>query len=474
MSHRLLLLVGCNLALVHLCLVRELASLQYCTELLLLFLTVSFFSGQALGFVWYSRLQSRGRLFSLCWLATPLPALAAFRVAAGYLRASSQKESFYLLAFVYLTSLTAVYSAFLPQAIEADASRSRGLARAYSAELLGSLAGLGILVLLGGNQQLAMTCVYPILVVLLTLRLGYRGRELAAIVLLNGFSLSLFVVADQRSTETYYQLAFKYSEQPRLIFRENSPYQKVEVLQLGDEKLLFLNGVEFFSRGELDDFNFYLSELPARLIRPKNVLIIGSGSMSAVGRIAPFSESATTVELDEAVVRASRLHFGSEHPPEGFEHRVVIDDARRFLRETEEKFDLIILDIPTAFTLQTGTLFTRDFFRLAKTRLTGDGVLSIYLTQPWTRQLELSVAGPILSAVDREFEDMVLLRADDVSNSFVFASDALPFRRADVDRILAQEGRFEQHLFESDLARKEAAKFEPASLHDLRHVWAHQ
>ena len=196
--------------------------------------------------------------------------------------------------------------------------------------------------------------------------------------------------------------------------------------------------------------------------------------MSAVGRIAPFSEMVTTVELDEAVVRASRLHFGSEHPSEGFQHRIVIDDARRYLRESQEEFDLIILDIPTAFTLQTGTLFTRDFFRLAKTRLTSEGVLSIYLTQPWTRHLDLSVAGPIFAAADREFKDLVLLRADDVGNSFVYASDALPFRRGDVDQVLAKEGRFEQHLFESDLARKEAAKFEPASLHDLRHVWAHQ
>ena len=474
MSHRLLFLVGCNLALLQLCLVRELASLQYCTELLLLFLTVSFFVGQALGFAGQRQLRGRGRLLSLFWLAAPLPVLLALRVAAGYLRAASEKETFYLLAFLYLTSLTAVYSAFLPQAIEADINRSRGLARAYSAELLGALAGLAILVVLGGNQQLAMTVVYPLLVVALTFSLGYRGRPLTAVVFVSGLSLGLFLLADTRSTEVYYQLAFRYPERPRLVYCENSPYQKVEVLEVGDDKLLFLNGVEFFSRGELDDFNFYLSELPARLAKPQKVLVIGSGSMSAVGRMAPYTDSITTVELDEAVVRASRAHFAPEHPSQDFHHQVVIDDARRFLRETEEQYDLIILDIPTAFTLQTGTLFTRDFFRLAKTRLSADGVLSIYLTQPWSRHSDLSVAGPILSAVDHEFKDLVLLRADDVSNSFVFASDALPFQRADVDRLLAEQGRFKQHLFESDLVQKEAARFEPASLRDLRHVWAHQ
>lgn len=474
-NHRVLVLVGLNLSLLHLCLLREFAALRYCTEALLLFLLVSFFFGQSLGFLLSSKFRCLRRRWVLVWLALPLPALLVARVLAGYLRSHSEPLPFYLLTFLYLTSLTALYSSFLPQVIDSSADRSTALARAYSAELAGSLLGVLLLMALGSHQTLALTLFYPGLLLLLAAWTAVSRPQLGALALLAFGSSLIFVANDHRSVVAHYRLAFNLPLESRLVFRENSPYQKVEVLDTGQEKMLFLNGVEFFSEGSLDHFNFYLSEVPARLMRPAKVLVIGSGSMSAVGRMSPFADSITTVELDPAVVRASRLHFAPTHPPKDYDHQVVIDDARRFLRKTDQRFDLIVLDVPTAFTLQTGTLFTRDFFSLAKSRLSPNGVVSLYLTQPISERLDYPVAGPILAAVDAEFSDYLLLTAHDASNSFVYASnERLPFDRGSLDRMLASEKRFEQYLFEEDVAHRIAKKFEPASLTNLEHVWRHQ
>ena len=84
------------------------------------------------------------------------------------------------------------------------------------------------------------------------------------------------------------------------------------------------------------------------------------------------------------------------------------------------------------------------------------------------------MAGPILSAADETFQELIALTAFDTGNSFVYASDSLPFQRSDVDRLLGRAGRFNQYLFEEDAVRREAGRWEPASLTNLSHVWAHQ
>lgn len=474
MNRRLLFLVGCNLSFLHLCLLRELASLRYCTELVLLFLLLSFFVGQSLGYALHQRLEGRALYLGLVWLAIPLPVLLCLRSVAGHLRADALSPLFYLLSFLYLASITAVYSAFLPKAITTDETAQRTLAQAYTAELAGSLVGLVLVGLLGSHQGLAMALLYPLSLALLVYWLKLDTRVLVSVVILSGLSLLVYGLGDRKATELYYQTAFDYSDQSRLIFSESSPYQKVDVLDDEGEKILFLNGVQYFSEGDLDSFNFYLSELPARLIKPKRVLFIGAGSMSGVGRVAPFAESVVTVELDPAVIRASREVFAEEHPPENFQHEIVYDDARHFLRHTQERFDLILMDIPTAFTLQTGTLFTREFYQLAKSRLKPQGVLSVYLTQPIKPGENHDVAGPILAALAGEFEEFLLLTARDAQNSFVYASPDLPFQRSDLDRTLGQLGHYQQELFETDIAQREAARWVPASLRNLQHIWEHQ
>ena len=471
---RILFLVGANLSIIHLCLLRELSSLQYCTELVLVFLLTAFFLGQTVGFRLY-RNWTRPRAFAgYLWLTVPLPVLVLLRVGVGHLKGAGLSNLFYPVILVYLGSITALYAVLLPEVVDAEPRDEGSFARAYSSELLGSLFGLGVAGLMIGYDGNPLLFVYPVGVLLIAYFHGVSRKQLAVLLVVASLSGISFSLLNKTSMETYYQYAHGLENRRQLLFARNSAYQRVDVLQVGGDKRLFLNGVEFFSEGQLDDFNYYLSELPARLIRPRSVLIIGSGSMSAVGRMESFARRVTTVELDPLVVQASFQFFSDEPPSSRQEHRIVYDDARHFLRHTKEEFDLIILDIPTAFTLQTGTLFTSDFFQLAKSRLAHRGVLSIYLTQPVKPNGRYEVAGPILSAADETFQEFIALTAFDTGNSFVYASDSLPFQRSDVDRLLGRAGRFNQYLFEEDAVRREAGRWEPASLTNLSHVWAHQ
>src|SRR5262249_42696310 len=83
-----------------------------------------------------------------------------------------------------------------------------------------------------------------------------------------------------------------------------------------------------------------------------------------------------TVELDPAVLRVAKLYFHFQESPR---QRVFLEDGRGFLRRTQRQFDAIFLDAYTqnrygAFIPHH--LVTKEFFTLAASHLTTNGVLA--------------------------------------------------------------------------------------------------
>ena len=62
---------------------------------------------------------------------------------------------------------------------------------------------------------------------------------------------------------------------------------------------------------------------------------------------------------------------------------VVIDDAYRYLEETEEVYDVILVDLPDPNNDALNKLYTNIFYRLCGNHLTQDGVLAVQFTSPY-------------------------------------------------------------------------------------------
>jgi spermidine synthase len=77
------------------------------------------------------------------------------------------------------------------------------------------------------------------------------------------------------------------------------------------------------------------------------------------------------VEIDPAVIKIAQRYFFVEPGPRLKVHE---SDGRQFLRRTERKWDMILLDAYYADTVPF-FLTTREFFALAKSRLSPGGVL---------------------------------------------------------------------------------------------------
>jgi len=187
-----------------------------------------------------------------------------------------------------------------------------------------------------------------------------------------------------------------------LVHEEDSLYQFIQVVERPDgRRLLRLNeGVAVHSLWRRDTvltggvWDAFLA-LPPLLGRPlRSVAILGNAggtTARALGRYYPDAR-VEGVELDPAVSRAGRRYFGLNDNPRLTVHDA---DARPFLRRSEERYDLIVVDayhqpyVPFY-------LATREFFRLARERLAPGGILALNVASvPGDESLLDGIAGTL-------------------------------------------------------------------------------
>jgi len=122
-----------------------------------------------------------------------------------------------------------------------------------------------------------------------------------------------------------------------------------------------------------------LAKLPLEMdSNIKKVLIIGWGSGQTVNEALKYPvEKVTCVEISREVLKAAAW-FSEVNATALVDPRleVIVDDARRYLSETDEKFDLIISQPSNPWVGFSGNLFTREFLQLSREALTPTGMMT--------------------------------------------------------------------------------------------------
>ncbi|MDQ3067692.1 MAG: fused MFS/spermidine synthase [Actinomycetota bacterium] len=196
-----------------------------------------------------------------------------------------------------------------------------------------------------------------------------------------------------------------------LLHEQDSLYQFIQVIEREDgHRLLSLNeGVAVHSIWREDTvltggvWDAFLA-LPPLLDRPlRSVAILGNAGGTTARALGKYYPEARVdgVELDPAVSRVGRKYFGMADNPRLTVHDA---DARPFLRRTDERYDLIVVDayrqpyVPFY-------LATREFFRLARERLAPGGILALNIASvPGDDKLLAGVSGTLT----HEFESVAV------------------------------------------------------------------
>jgi spermidine synthase len=196
-----------------------------------------------------------------------------------------------------------------------------------------------------------------------------------------------------------------------LLHEETSYHQYIQVVERPDgRRLLHLNeGVAVHSVWRPDSvltggvWDAFLA-LPPLLGRPlERVAILGNAAGTTARALGVYYPDAEIdgVELDPAVSRVGRRYFGMEENPRLTVHDA---DARPFLRSTDERYDLIVVDayhqpyVPFY-------LATREFFALVRDRLAPGGIVALNVASvPDDRRLVRAIGRTVAAELPQVLE----------------------------------------------------------------------
>jgi spermidine synthase len=166
-----------------------------------------------------------------------------------------------------------------------------------------------------------------------------------------------------------------------------SAYQRIEVYDTAQFGRLFrLDGRLMTSEGE----EFFYHECmthPAMLTHPnpQSVLVIGGGDGGSSEELFkhPSVRRIVMAELDQAVIDISKRYLGAIHRGAFDDPRLTvrIGDGFEFVRSTQERFDLIVLDLTDPDT-PAFRLYSEQFFRMCRGILNPGGLLTLHLGSP--------------------------------------------------------------------------------------------
>lgn len=259
--------------------------------------------------------------------------------------------------------------------------RSMPPLRAYGFDILGSLGGIAAFTALSAMGTPP------------TVWFAVLGGALLLMGLGRGFSMWSLVSGAAMVGVIYLSIA-----SPALGGRDIwSPYYRVTKYVGTTLEALLVNGIPHQSLWRYDDprkepvYEQAYRWFPDRTF--DRVLIVGAGTGSDVAQaLYRGAGHVDAVEIDPVIAEIGR----ADHPNRPYDDprvTVHIEDGRNFLRDSTERYDLIVFAFPDSLTLVSASgnlrlesfLFTLESFASARDRLDANGLFVMYnwYRQPW-------------------------------------------------------------------------------------------
>ena len=169
------------------------------------------------------------------------------------------------------------------------------------------------------------------------------------------------------------------------IYHAKTKFQELDIVLTGSYgKALILDGK--LQSSETDEFIYHEAIIHPAFIAhptgPERIMVVGGGEGATLREALRHRtvKRALMVDIDEEVVFACRRHLPS-YAAGAFEDprtELRFEDARRYLEQTSETFDAIVIDLPDP--IEEGPaylLYTTEFYQVVRDRLTEHGVIAL-------------------------------------------------------------------------------------------------
>ncbi|MCE1247191.1 MAG: polyamine aminopropyltransferase [Firmicutes bacterium] len=175
-----------------------------------------------------------------------------------------------------------------------------------------------------------------------------------------------------------------------IIVTRQTKYQRIVVTNYAGDMRLYLDGnLQFSSWDEYRYHEALVHPVMNLTANRENVLILGGGDGLAAREVFKYPEvkKLTLVDLDPEMVDLcktnfliSRLNCGSLSEPR---MNLVYQDAYKFLETSQDRYGVIIVDLPDPNNEGLSKLYTVSFYRLIRHHLAKGGAVCVQSTSPY-------------------------------------------------------------------------------------------
>jgi spermidine synthase len=178
------------------------------------------------------------------------------------------------------------------------------------------------------------------------------------------------------------------------VYSGKTEFQSVEIIELSSfGRSLVLDGK--IQSSEADEFIYHEALVHPAMIthpQPERVFIAGGGEGATLREVLtyPSVKRVVMVDVDKEVIDICRNFLPSLHQGSFDDSRLELHyaDARKHLKQKQDKFDVIILDLPEP--IEEGPaylLHTKQFYELIRRRLTSQGIAVFPLVFPYRTEV---------------------------------------------------------------------------------------
>ena len=224
--------------------------------------------------------------------------------------------------------------------------------------------------------------------------LFFSMLSVVSIVMIFLFSKSVILYSEQK----------QYTD--KIIFAEQTKYQKIVMTRWKNNVWLYLNGQEQFSTYDEQRYHESLVHPVMKLASSReNILILGGGDGLAAREVLKYKDvkSIDLVDLDPAMTNLAKnypvlteINKGSMNDKK---LHISNDDALNFIKNTNKLYNIIIADFPDPDTMDLMHLYSKIFYSNVKKHLAKGGVFVTQACSPFfSPRVFLSIRKTIASA----------------------------------------------------------------------------
>lgn len=164
----------------------------------------------------------------------------------------------------------------------------------------------------------------------------------------------------------------------------DTPYHNISVTEKKEQISVFINGMWVFSSPDILSREQAVHPALLQHPHPRHILLLGGGIAGHAKEILkhPTIDRIDYIEPDpqfiEIVQKSLDVKNGSLLPRRRV--RLYHEDANSFIRNTEETYDAVLLNIGNPINAQMNRFYTKEFFTIIKKHLKPGGIFSFAVT----------------------------------------------------------------------------------------------